>query len=136
MAGFTLREASDRELLAYLQDAADADGQASTFAIADLADLKAKRPLVNVGVRLGYLRRVGLVERDPDTRGWYLTAIGETFVAGRLPAAARRALDHLDGGAAWAATEQLGELLRAAGPEQATMMRRQWQHSWLRRNGR
>jgi hypothetical protein len=133
---FRLADASDRELLALLQDAADNDGQASTADVADLTGLKSKRPLVNVGVRLGYLRTIGLVERDPETRGWYLTATGESLVAGRLSAAARRALDDLDGGAAWAATEQLGELLRIAGVQQATLMRRQWQHSWLRRNGR
>lgn len=134
-SSFALRDASDRELLALLQDATDRDGQASTRAIADRANLQSRRPLVNVGVRLGYLRRIGMLERDPETAGWYLTPAGESFVAGRLSAAARRALDDLDGGAAWAATEQLGELLRLAGPEQATLMRRQWQHSWLRRNG-
>jgi hypothetical protein len=37
----------------------------------------------------------------------FMTATGESFVAGRLPAAARRALDDLNEGAAWAATEHI-----------------------------
>ena len=49
---------------------------ASTADVADLAGLKTKRPLVNVGVRLGYLRKIGMVERDPATHGWFLTATG------------------------------------------------------------
>jgi hypothetical protein len=132
---FSIADASDRELLALLHQVADNEGRASTEEIADEAGLHHQYRLVSVGIRLGYLRRQGLLEREHDTRLWYLTAMGESFVAGRLPAAARRALEDLDGGAAWAATEQLGALLREAGPAQAALMRRQWQHSWLRRNG-
>ena len=75
---FALADASDRELLALLLDAAGREGQASTADVADLAGLKSKRPLVNVGVRLGYLRKIGLVERDPETRG-YAPATWATF---------------------------------------------------------
>lgn len=127
---------SDRELLALVLDALGADGQATTSEVADRVALQADRPLISVGTRLAYLRRVGMLERDPNTRGWFLTPAGESLVAGRLTAAARRALADLDGGAAWAATEALAALLRDARSDQATMMRRQWQHGWLQRNGR
>ena len=134
---FTIASVSDREVLALARDHADADGQFSTADLAAAFDLNVKHPLSNVGVRLGYLRRIGMLERDSDSGRWYLTIIGEHFAKGQLTAAQRRALESLrDGGAAWAATESLSSLLREAGDAQATMMRRQWQHGWAQRNHR
>lgn len=132
-----LDDVSDREVLALLRDVADADGTVSTLDIATAMDLETKHPLSNVGVRLGYLRRIGLLARDPDTKRWYLTSVGSQFVAGRLSATQQRALESLKSeGAAWAATESLSRLLKDAGDSQATMMRRQWQHGWAQRNYR
>lgn len=136
-ASFTIASVSDREVLALARDRADADGQFSTADLAAAFDLTVKHPLSNVGVRLGYLRRIGMLERDPENGRWYLTVIGEKFARGGLTAVQRRALESLrDEGAAWAATESLSGLLRAAGDTQATMMRRQWQHGWAQRNSR
>ena len=132
-----LDDVSDREVLALLRDVADVDGTVSTLDIATAMDLETKHPLSNVGVRLGYLRRIGLLARDPDTKRWYLTSVGSQFVAGRLSATQQRALESLKSeGAAWAATESLSRLLKDAGDSQATMMRRQWQHGWAQRNYR
>lgn len=133
---FRLNEVSDRELLALLSDAAGLDGQASTDDVVKLAGLTTKHPKTNVGVRLGYMRKIGMLARDEETHGWYLTPLGERFVSGRLTKAQRSALETLNEGSAWVATEQLSALLREAGAEQATMMRRQWQHGWLQRNNR
>lgn len=133
---FRLAEVSDRELLALLRDVADSDGTASTLDVAAAADLETEHPLTNVGVRLGYLRKIGMLERDDDMR-WYLTTVGARFVGGKLTAAQKRALEALrDEGSAWQATEALSSLLGDASYTQATMMRRQWQHGWARRNGR
>jgi hypothetical protein len=134
---FDLSTVSDRELLALLQDVSDADGTASTLDVAQAADLETDHPLSNVGVRLGYLRKIGMLARDSETKRWYMTPVGDRFVRGRLTAAQRRALEALrDEGAAWAATESLSRLLGGAGDAQATMMRRQWQHGWAQRNHR
>lgn len=132
-----LDDVSDREVLAMLQDVADGDGMASTLDMATAMDLDTKHPLSNVGVRLAYLRRIEMVQRDPDTKRWYLTSMGTQYVAGRLSATQTRALESLKSeGAAWAATESLSRLLKDAGDSQATMMRRQWQHGWAQRNYR
>jgi hypothetical protein len=132
---FKLADVSDRELLALLQDVSDDDGMASTADLAAVADLNAKHPLSNVGVRLGYLRRIGMLDRDPKTMRWFLTTLGSRFVSGRLTAAQRKALEALrDEGSAWAATESLASLLGGASQAQATMMRRQWQYGWAQRN--
>jgi hypothetical protein len=132
-----LNDVADREVLALIQDASDGDGQASTAAVAALIALDSKYPLTNVGVRLGYLRRIGMLERDSETMGWYLTPLGARFVRGKLTAAQQRALEALkDEGSAWAATESLSRLLGDASQAQATMMRRQWQHGWAQRSYR
>lgn len=132
-----LADYSDRELLALLMDRRDTDGTVSTADLAAAIDLDTKHPLSNVGVRLGYLRRIGMLERDADTKRWYLTTLGHRFVVGRLTTAQRNALEALrDEGAAWVATESLAGLLGAASEAQATMMRRQWQHGWAQRNHR
>lgn len=131
-----ITDVSDREVLAILRDATNGDGQASTLDIATRFDYNTEsgHPLTNVGVRLGYLRKIGMIERDADTRGWYLTQLGERFVRGKLTAGQQRALDALrDEGAAWAATESLSRLLGEASDAQRTMMRRQWQHGWAQR---
>ncbi|MFL5861136.1 MAG: hypothetical protein ACJ780_10185 [Solirubrobacteraceae bacterium] len=134
---FRLADFSDRELLALMRDVGGEEGVCSTRDIAEAADVGTKHPLTNVGVRLGYLRRIGMLERDPETRKWYLTPLGERFVRGKLTPGQRRALEALrDEGAAWAATESLARLLGDADTAQATMMRRQWQHGWAQRNHR
>ena len=132
-----LADFSDRELLALIKDHGDSDGSVSTADLVVAIELNTPHPLTNVGVRLGYLRRIGMLERDSDTRRWYLTTLGDRFVRGHLTAGQRRALEALhDEGAAWAATESLSRLLGGASEAQATMMRRQWQHGWAQRNYR
>jgi hypothetical protein len=132
-----LDDVSDREVLALLADVADGDGTASTLDLATAMDLGTKHPLSNVGVRLAYLRRIKMVDREPTTKRWFLTSMGLQYVAGRLSATQQRALESLKSeGAAWAATESLSRLLKDAGDSQATMMRRQWQHGWAQRNYR
>lgn len=131
-----LADVDDRETLALARDIANGDGTFTTAELAAAFALDTKHPLSNVGIRLGYLKRIGMLERD-ENRRWYLTPVGERFVNGGLTAAQRRALDTLkDEGAAWAATESLSKLLSSAGDTQATMMRRQWQHGWAQRNYR
>ena len=129
-----LEDYSDREFLATLRDVLDGNGQASTQDVVDRVGLTSKRPRSNVGVRLGYMKRIGLVARDDETHRWFLTPVGERFVAGRLTKAQENAIAALNEGSAWLATGQLASLLRDAGDQQATLMRRQWQHGWLQRN--
>jgi hypothetical protein len=132
-----LNDVSDREVLALCSDIAGPEGDFSTADFAAAVDMAVKHPLSNVGVRLGYLRRIGMIERDLDSKRWYLTPLGVTYVRGSLTTAQRRALEALrDEGSAWAATEQLAALLQDASLSQATMMRRQWQHGWAQRNHR
>lgn len=133
-----LADFSDRELLALIVDLADSDlGGVSTAALAEVIRPDVKYPLTSVGIRLGYLKRLGLLTRDTVTRQWHLTMVGYQFTRGRLTAAQNRAIGALDDpGAAWVATEALSALLADAGPEQATLMRRQWTHGWAQRNGR
>ena len=131
---FTIAAISDREVLALARDiASDITNTFTTAEVAEHFDVTSKRPLVSVGVRLGYLRKLGMLERQsPGT--WYLTPLGERMVKSALTAPQRRALASLHEGGAWAATESLASLLGAAGVTQAAMMRRQWAHGWAQRN--
>lgn len=99
---------TDRELLYILNDVADEEGYATTEEIAERLGLTAKNknPNTNVGVRLGYMRRIGLlirdrvVETDPEVGrksfwAWKLTEAGEGFMSGRLSNPQRAVVESL-----------------------------------------
>lgn len=100
---------TDREILYILTDVSDDEGYATTEEVAEQIGLntsKAKNPNSNVGVRLGYMRRIGLlvrervVETDPEVGrkhfwAWKLTQAGEDFRNGRLSNPQRAVVESL-----------------------------------------
>jgi hypothetical protein len=128
-----LDDFSDRELLFVVDDAADDEGWASTADVAEALNLASEHPKMNAGIRLGYLRRLGVLERHPDTKLWRLTTLGEHVRGGRLDPAVLAALEGLSDEQVLVATTTLAKHLVAAGPESATLMRREWTHGMAQR---
>lgn len=138
LKGLTILDFSDRELLLIVMEEAeaDSDGYCDTQAITDRLVLDVKHPNNSVGVRMGYLRRIGAVEKDPEhdsstgqTR-WTVTPQGRLLAAGQIRAAAQRQLDSMG-------TESMVLLARFIGrrtvdAETQTarkMIQREWRHT-------
>lgn len=141
----TLAAYSDRELLGVIADLADNDGWVETAHLATRAfgagiQSEPKRQAHAhrcVGIRLGWMRRYGVVERDKSAPGrWRLSSAGEDFLSGRLRAAQSRAVTEADDGQMLHLATTMAERYYAAGPTAATMMRRAWQHGLSKRGRR
>jgi hypothetical protein len=136
----TLEEFSDRELLAAFEDHADADGTVSSAELAEGLGLWSrdglKHPTQNIAIRLSWLKRYGVLGRDPDSGRWFLTDAGLRVVHGGLRAKERRALEEFSEDALYAAAEQLGRRMVGAQSEAATMAQRSWRYSLAERKRR
>lgn len=136
----TLEEFSDRELLAAFEDHGDSDGTVSSGELADGLGLSSreglKHPTQNIAVRLTWLKRYGVLGRDPETRRWFLTDAGYRVVHGGLRSKETRALSEFDEDALYAAAELLGRRMVGAHSEAATMAQRSWRFSLAERKRR
>jgi hypothetical protein len=90
-------------------------------------------------VRLSWLKRYGVVQRDVETGRWGLTSVGEGIMHGRLSGAQSRLLENVDPDNLFAVVHAVGGHLGRAHPEAATMAAREWRYNLAarkRRNGR
>jgi hypothetical protein len=129
-----LTEFEDFEFLHHLEEQADTDGWTSTDALAAVLGLDVKYPVRNVGSRCGWLRRLGVLERDEE-RGasfYRLTPIGRQLLHGKLTKAQEKALTAGDG-RLLALTRALSGQLESTAAEGAALMHRQWRYSYARR---
>ena len=127
-----LTEFEDIELMFVVADSADPEtGVASSQAIADNLGIKDKDPTRNVGARLAWLRRYGVV--DKNTKGWYVNETGEQLMRGELTAAQKQAFAQLSQPRTLAAARRLSQVLQEAGPEAAALMHRQWRYGLAQR---
>lgn len=136
LKGLTILDFSDRELLLIVmeQSAADADGYADTASIADRLGLDVKHPNNSTGVRLGYLRRIGALEKDPECENgqsrWTVTAMGRMMATGKIKAAAQRQLDGLGDESMLLLARFVGQRTRTAPTDTASrLIRREWKHT-------
>lgn len=141
------QDVTDRELLANITDAVEADGWATTTGIAVECGFgvanskKGETPARKVATRLSWMRDGGLLESadpdytkpyknpgDRDTR-WRLSPVGEAILAGKLSKTVENALASLDAGALVLLMRQLGMQGYVGGDlAVAFTLRREWQH--------
>ena len=133
-----LDELSDKEVLWVLDDCVDDSGFADVHAIADMLGMKHDRPAQCIGMRLGWLRKYGVVDKHKDTPGlWQLTKAGRALIGADLKAGERRALEGLTDSQVLALTTIVTDRYRRADQTSAVMMRREWEYGTSkRRNGR
>lgn len=130
-----LEEFSDRELLFALEEFSDDEGLATSQAIADGLGFQPqpglRHPHQNIAVRLGWLKRYGVVHREG--KRWGLTEVGYRLMHGTLRASERKVLDNLDGDRLYAVMQEIGAHMITTGDEAATMVHRSWRHSMAQR---
>lgn len=134
LKGLTILDMSDRELLLIVMEEAEADphGFADTASIAERLGLGVKHPNNSTGVRLGYLRRIGAVEKDPESEPgltrWAVTRKGQSMATGQIRAAAQKQLDSMGEEQMMLMARFVG--LRARKVDTASkLIRREWRHT-------
>jgi hypothetical protein len=127
MAGdMTIHSVSDRALLALVEDLGMG---ATTLGIARAID----RPYKNAGARLGAMRRMELVTREPATAEdpdpfWTLTALGKQFRDGHLRAQLNRAMTDVADGELYALLSVIGGRMGSAEQGSRAIYRRELRH--------
>ena len=125
----TLEDFSDRELLWALEENAP-DGYISSGDLADALGMSSlENPTRNVAVRLGWLKRYGIVERHEDGVRWGLTRAGDALINARLDQAEAKALDDLDPDKLLIVMQRVGSTMAHAGAEAATMAQRDFRNA-------
>lgn len=129
MAGMTVLDFSDREVLYKLADCLNEDGVATSHEVAASAGL-GRSEARNVAVRLGWMKRYGVVDHAGhrnEERLWTLTPDGRAMLDGTLNANMRAALAGVSDSQRVTIMEGLAG--RAAdNPLWKTMLRRSWQN--------
>jgi hypothetical protein len=132
-----LEDFSDRELLWALEESADPDGFVSSSDLAGALGMSSlENPTRNVAVRLGWLKRYGIVERHDDGVRWGLTSAGAALLNARLDAAEAKALDGLDPDKLLVVMQRVGHTMAYAGKEAATMAQRDFRNAQATRKRR
>jgi hypothetical protein len=130
LAGLTVYDYSDRELLLIVMEICDAnEGYASTEQIADALGLTTAHPRNSVGSRMAVLRRLGAIEKDPERPSrsfWTVTAIGEQLANGRVRASTERTLETMSEGDLLLLTRILTRRYQSANPTASHLLRREW----------
>lgn len=130
-----LEEFSDRELLFAIEDHSDEDGTVSSAELADGLGLSGlKNPRQNIAIRLSWLKRYGVVARDPQTKRWNLTYVGAQLVRGGLTAEQRTALtSDLSDERYYALMVEMTRVASDIGDEASIMIQRQWRFAQAER---
>lgn len=127
----TLFDFTDEEFLAVMADHADHAGWVSTSMLADAVKLDNKYPNRNIGIRLGWYKRYGIVERDqregsPTKGQWRLTRQGEAVVNAALSRGQKAALDNMGTEQMWHFTQAITNRYVRANDASANLVRRQF----------
>ena len=122
----TVRDFRDMELMFKLRDEANDDGWADTEALAVAMgfDEDGRR---NVGIRLGWMKRYGMLQRDEQSGLWRLSNGGERVVEARVRASTARQLEALDDEAMVEVMANVTSRYRFADPMTAALLRREFE---------
>lgn len=129
MAGMTVLDFSDREVLFKLADTLNEEGVATTYEMAHSMGLDQEQAR-HVAIRLAWMARFGVVKKQGTRSGetlWTLTPAGRSMLDGKLSGGAR----DLIGALSDAQKVTVMEALAGRAKQNrlwGTMLRRQWQN--------
>lgn len=144
MASLRNIDRTDLEMLHIILDCKDDEDIIASADVADYLGVKAKNgrsPAGRVSTRLAYMARIGQLERlDPRLWGrhrkeaiWRITDFGYELLNGKLPQAVETQIQNGTAGKRVLMMQRLSQ--RLASTDEATALRRQWQHDEARRKG-
>lgn len=136
LRGLTLWDYSDRELLFIVAEEAGAEGWTATADLAKRLGVDTEAPNQNVGIRMGWMRRYGAIEKNPERAGqWRLTAVGQALMDGELTDRALGELDAMDASQYLMLTRYLTAQWRKSGNTAGHLIRREWRRGTSKRPG-
>jgi hypothetical protein len=128
----TLYDFRDLDLLMKLDAESDSDGWVETEALAAALGFD-DDGVRNVGIRLGWMKRYGMIQRDERTGVWRLSPGGERVIEARLRAATKRELEKLDDESMIEVMANVAHRYRHADAMTATILRREFLFGTQRR---
>jgi hypothetical protein len=121
----TLYDFRDVEIMMKLEDEADAEGWIETEHLARALGFS-DDDFRNVGIRLGWMKRYGMLARDEKTGVWRLTDGGRRVIEAKLRAATTRELQTINDEALIEAMTNVLHRYRHADAMTATILRREF----------
>ena len=122
--GASVLDFRDFDLMAKMREEGDDEGWLETELLARAIGLP-DDSLRNVGIRLAWMRRYGMVERDEERGLWRLSDGGERVVTARVRAATVRELEALPEEALVESMSSILQRYRFVDNMTATMLRRE-----------
>lgn len=152
MAGLSLYDMSDPELLARVKDVSDQDGWVNTYDLGEALGF-AEGDFTSVSIRMSWMKRYGVIEQDgkrvsltitmngkEEKRSfarWRLTDLGELAVNAKFSKPQQRLVEQLTDDQGWLLAQAYAERYERIDPVFAVLMRREAQYAFRkRRNGR
>jgi len=129
--GLSLMEYSDRELLNILIDLDPFNEGSSTEQISDQIGLVDRDRFRNVGARMSWMRRFGVVERNGDGL-WRLTPAGDQVAHGGLRQSVLNTIDAIGDAGALELGAAIASRYQAVSYPASAMMRRSLQRGMKR----
>jgi hypothetical protein len=126
-SGATLYDFRDADVMFRLAEEGDDEGWIETEYLAGALGFNGDH-LRNVGIRLGWMRRYGMVERDEKRGLWRLSPGGQRVVQARLRAAAVRELEALPEEALIEAMSSVVQRYRFVDAMTAHLLRREFMY--------
>lgn len=131
LQSLTLTDLSDTALLLVFDAALDADGTALSSEVAQLLELDTEHPTQNVGIRLSWLARYGVVKQN-DNKRWQFTTQGEKAFRANLTKGQANTLARVADEALLEVMHRLGARLPDLNPVNRALVRREWNHNHAR----
>ena len=135
----SLHAFSDEELLAIIQERADKDGWVSTAELSSQVGVPAEEGSRAAGVRLAWMARYGVVERDPGRRHetrWRLTKRGTQVVNASFTKSLETSLSGLGQDALWRLARAVTDRYGTSDDVSANLVRRSFLRAERRRRFR
>jgi hypothetical protein len=126
MAGLTLYDFRDLDLMMRLEDEGDEEGWAETEALARALGLSDNGGPRHVGSRFAWMRRYGMIERHEQTKMWRLTEGGRRVIQAKVRAATSLEIEALEDEAFVDVMAKVGQRYRHGSPMLAHMLRREF----------
>jgi len=123
---FSLYDFRDLDLMLKIADEADDEGWVETRALAEALGVEEGEKVHGVGVRLGWMRKFGMLERDDERQLWRLSAGGDRVTRARLRAAATKQIESVPDEALVDVMAHVTARYRLGDPVMATMLRREF----------
>lgn len=134
MASLKLADFLDEEFLALLDDLGDHEGWVSSHTIAEAIPIEVR----NVGSRLSWMRRYGVVERDtrpgsPTRNEWRLTQVGVQLVNARFTKSQQTTISSVKDEQLWGLARELSVRYERVDSAAANLIRRRFTASQIKR---